>query len=51
MKSNMTIAHTKMCYPGIIREEQVDELWKPGIYIDGTVDGVCRLELSQTLVN
>ena len=45
MKSNMTIAQTKMCYPGIVRKEQVDELWKPGIYIDGTVDGVSRATL------
>ena len=29
-----------MCYPGIIMTEQVDDFWKPDIYIDGIIDGV-----------
>ena len=36
----MTSKQTKECYRGIVGLEQVDDLWKPDIYIDETVDGV-----------
>ena len=34
-----------MCYHGIVRQEQVDELWKPDIYFDGTIDEVNEYNL------
>ena len=37
---NVTIKQTKECYRWIVGPEQVDDLWKPDIYIDETVDGV-----------
>ena len=40
MKINITQEQESMCYPGLVRQEQVDKLWKPDIYFDGTMDGV-----------
>ena len=36
----MTTEEAKKCYPGVVRQEQVDELWKPDIYIDGSIEDV-----------
>ena len=38
--SNLTTEEAKMCYPGLVRQEQVEELWKPDIYFQGTMNGV-----------
>ncbi len=42
--SNFTRADAKKCFPGTIRPDQVDDIWKPDVYIDGTMDGV-RLDI------
>ena len=49
IQSNLTSKEANMCYPGIVRQEQVDELWKPDIYIDGTMDKVNRTILPDKL--
>ena len=40
MNSNVTDEEVKMCYPGIVRADQAEDLWKPDVFIDGTIDGV-----------
>ena len=40
MNSNITDEEAKMCYPGIVRADQAEDMWKPDIFIDGTIDGV-----------
>ena len=37
---NFTDAEALKCFPGMIRPEQVDEIWKPDIFLEGTMDGV-----------
>ena len=37
---NISYEQFKMCSLGLIGPDQVDGLWKPDIYIDGTIDGV-----------
>ena len=40
-----------MCYPGIIMTEQVDDFWKPDIYIDGILDGVRGMSYISNIIN
>ena len=37
---NLTTEQAKLCYPGLVMQEQVELLWKPDIYFDGTINGV-----------
>ena len=40
MNINLTTEQARMCYPGIVRKEQIDMLWKPDLRFDGIIDGV-----------
>ena len=40
MNINLTTEQARMCYPGIVRKEQMDMLWKPDLRFDGIIDGV-----------
>ena len=37
---NFTEDEALNCFPGMFRPEQVDEVWKPDIFLEGTMDGV-----------
>ena len=37
---NFTREEAWKCFPGMVRSEQVDDLWKPDIFLEGTMDGV-----------
>ena len=33
-KTNVSREEVDMCYPGLVNPKQVDDLWKPDIFID-----------------
>lgn len=37
---NFTREEAWKCFPGMVRSEQVDDVWKPDIFLEGTMDGV-----------
>ena len=40
MDSNFTDDQALICFPGMVRSEQVNDVWKPDIFLEGTMDGV-----------
>ena len=40
VNQNITEEQEKLCFPGIVKQEQHDDLWKPDILFDGIIDGV-----------
>ena len=47
---NFTDAQALKCFPGMILPEQVDEIWKPDIFLEGTMDGVNILQGVKILI-
>ena len=44
---NVSDQEARKCYPGNVRQDQMDELWKPDIRFDGIIDRVCVIGTSE----
>ena len=48
--NNFTDEQALKCFPGMVRSEQVDDVWKPDIFLEGTMDGVKKLQCKLSFV-